>query len=146
MCLYRWIPKVFPYHNRWIEFISELNGKEKSIEKCLTLIYILTQITRYNSFIPTFDIDETWFHGEGTHLISNVHIEFALSEFQAFSLLVWANCVFGFIALNNYISKCFVLFLRRCHLVLELLSTLIFQLSLSGLEGTWCEGKPLFNF
>ena len=36
-------PKVFPYANIWINFISELNRKEKIYLKCLTLIYILTQ-------------------------------------------------------------------------------------------------------
>ena len=58
MCLCWWIPQVFPYANIWMKFISELNMR-KTLKKCVTLIYILTQIISHNLFIylPLFTFE-----------------------------------------------------------------------------------------
>ena len=58
--------------------------KEGKNGKRLTLIFIRAQKIHRDLFIPLplFTFEVTWFHEEGTSLISDIHIEFALSGFR----------------------------------------------------------------
>ena len=85
----------------WIKFISELNGREKTIEKCMTLVYILTPILGHILFIPLVEL--TWLREEGTRLISDVHIErngFRIEWFLAPMLQFYSFKDYFFIKLN----------------------------------------------
>ena len=47
-------------------------------------VFIRAQIIRHDLFIPLplFTFEVAWFRGEGTSLISDIHIEFAPSGFR----------------------------------------------------------------